>query len=132
MGKVGIQADIQVIEYAKYFLLNRGHKLPEATLYTFDNATGDPEIFVGYMLDPRLPFSPWQDMTLDKKIIAAFDIAGDAQRIAEWKELDREAIWIGRKNPAAAKRADEGACQEALAVTKYGNGWVLPQTMRWT
>ena len=46
--KVGIDADLQVIEYAKYFELNRGNKLPEATLYSWDNATGDPEIFSGY------------------------------------------------------------------------------------
>ena len=44
--QVGIDADVQVIEYAKYFELNRGNKLPEATLYSWDNATGDPEIFL--------------------------------------------------------------------------------------
>jgi peptide/nickel transport system substrate-binding protein len=59
--KVGIDADLQVIEYAKYFELNRGNKLPEATLYSWDNATGDPEIFAGYMLNPKMPFSPWKD-----------------------------------------------------------------------
>ena len=32
--QVGIDADLQVIEYAKYFELNRGAKLPEATLYS--------------------------------------------------------------------------------------------------
>ena len=36
----------QVIEYAKYFELNRGNKLPEMTLYSWDNSTGDPEIFI--------------------------------------------------------------------------------------
>ena len=51
--KVGIEADLQVIEYAKYFELNRGNKLPEATLYSWDNATGDPEIFAGYHAQPE-------------------------------------------------------------------------------
>jgi len=37
----------------KYFELNRGTKLPEATLYSWDNATGDPEIFAGYLLIRR-------------------------------------------------------------------------------
>ena len=32
--KVGIDAEIEVIEYSKYFELNRGNKLPEATLYS--------------------------------------------------------------------------------------------------
>lgn len=130
-AKIGIQADIQVIEYGKYFLLNRGHKLPEATLYTFDNATGDPEIFVGYMLDTRLPFSPWQDITLDKKIVSAFNIPDDAQRIAEWEKLDREAIEIGAKIPLLQSVQTMVRAKD-LEVTKYRNGWVLPQTMRWT
>ena len=51
--KVGIEVELEVIEYAKYFELNRGNKLPEATLYSFDNATGDPEIFGGYLLNPE-------------------------------------------------------------------------------
>ena len=60
--KVGIEAELEVIEYAKYFELNRGAKLPEATLYSWDNATGDPEIFAGYLLNPKMPFSAWKDM----------------------------------------------------------------------
>jgi peptide/nickel transport system substrate-binding protein len=128
--KVGIDADLQVIEYAKYFELNRGHKLPEATLYTFDNATGDPEIFVGYMLNPKLPFSPWQGMDLGQQVIDAFNIADSGKRIARWEELDREAINIGAKVPLLQAVQTE-VRQKGLNVTQYGNGWVLPQTMRW-
>jgi peptide/nickel transport system substrate-binding protein len=128
--RVGIEADIQVIEYAKYFELNRGHKLPEATLYSFDNATGDPEIFVGYMLNPKLPFSPWQEMTLGQKVIDLFNVADTEKRYAGWQAIDREAMEMGAKIPllqsvlTVARRKD-------LAVTQYANGWVLPQTMRW-
>ena len=97
--RVGIEADLQVIEYPKYFELNRGHKLPEATLYSFDNATGDPEIFVGYMLNPKLPFSPWQDMTLGQKVMDLFNVADTAKRFAGWQAIDREAMEIGAKIP---------------------------------
>ena len=129
--RVGIEADVQVIEYAKYFELNRGHKLPEAMLYSFDNATGDPEIYVGYMLNPKLPFSPWQDMGLGQKVIDAFNIANDEKRIATWKALDREAIETGAKIPLLQSVQTE-VRQKPLGVTRYGNGWVLPQTMRWS
>jgi peptide/nickel transport system substrate-binding protein len=128
--RVGIEADVQVIEYAKYFELNRGHKLPEAMLYSFDNATGDPEIYVGYMLNPKLPFSPWQDMGLGQKVIDAFNIAGDQKRIETWKALDRDAIEMGAKIPLLQSVQTE-IRQKGLAVTRYGNGWVLPQAMRW-
>jgi peptide/nickel transport system substrate-binding protein len=129
--RVGIEADIQVIEYPKYFELNRGHKLPEATLYSFDNATGDPEIFVGYMLNPKLPFSPWQDMTIGQKVIDLFNVADTERRVAGWKAIDTEAIETGAKIPLL-QSVQTVARQKNLAVTKYANGWVLPQTMRWT
>ncbi len=129
--RVGIEADIQVIEYPKYFELNRGHKLPEATLYSFDNATGDPEIFVGYMLNPKLPFSPWQDMTIGQKVIELFNVTDTGKRYAGWKAIDREAMEIGAKIPLL-QSVQTLARQKNLAVTKYANGWVLAQTMRWT
>ena len=129
--RVGIEADVQVIEYPKYFELNRGHKLPEATLYSFDNATGDPEIFVGYMLNPKLPFSPWQDMTIGQKVIDLFNVADTAKRYAGWQAIDREAMETGAKIPLLQSVLTL-ARQKNLAVTKYANGWVLPQTMRWT
>jgi peptide/nickel transport system substrate-binding protein len=129
--RVGIEADIQVIEYPKYFELNRGHKLPEATLYSFDNATGDPEIFVGYMLNPKLPFSPWQDMAIGQKVIELFNVADTDRRFAGWKAIDQKAIETGAKIPLL-QSVQTVARQKNLAVTKYANGWVLAQTMRWT
>jgi peptide/nickel transport system substrate-binding protein len=129
--RIGIEADVQVIEYPKYFELNRGHKLPEATLYSFDNATGDPEIFVGYMLNPKLPFSPWQDMTIGQKVIDLFNVADTDKRFAGWKAIDQEAIGTGAKMPLL-QSVQTVARQKNLAVTKYANGWVLAQTMRWT
>ncbi|HEX3402899.1 MAG TPA: ABC transporter substrate-binding protein [Acetobacteraceae bacterium] len=129
--RVGIEADLQVIEYPKYFELNRGHKLPEATLYSFDNATGDPEIFVGYMLNPKLPFSPWQDMVLGQKVIDLFNVADANKRFAGWQAIDREAMEIGAKIPLV-QSVQTVVRQKNLAMTKYANGWVLAQTMRWT
>ncbi len=69
--KVGIDAELETIEYAKYFELNRGAKLPEATLYSWDNATGDPEIFAGYLLNPKMPFSAWKGMEVGEKVARA-------------------------------------------------------------
>ena len=84
--KVGIDAELETIEYSKYFELNRGGKLPEATLYSLDNATGDPEIFSGYLLNPKMPFSPWKDMEVGEKVINLFGVADDEKRIAGYKE----------------------------------------------
>ena len=98
--RVGIEAEIEVIEYAKYFELNRGHKLPEATLYSFDNATGDPEIFVGYLLNPKLPFSPWKGMTIGQKVHRPVQRRRlPRSAIAGWQAIDREAVEIGATIP---------------------------------
>lgn len=127
-GQVGIAAALEVIDHARYFELNRGNLLPEATLYAFDNAAADPETCIGCLLDPRLPFSPWKDMALGRRAIALFDEAGQAERLEGWAALARAAV-------------EEGACmplfqgvqtlvrRASLSYRKYGNGWVLPQTM---
>ena len=129
--KVGIEAELEIIEYSKYFELNRGGKLPEATLYTFDNATGDPEIYTGYLLNPKLPFSPWKDMTLGQKVIDQFNVADEAARIAGWRALNREASQMGAAMPLL-QSVITVVRKKSLTVTPYGNGWVLPQAMRWS
>ncbi len=129
--KVGIEAELEVIEYAKYFELNRGGKLPEATLYTFDNATGDPEIYTGYLLNPKLPFSPWKDMTFGEKVIAQFNVADERARIAGWRALNREAAEMGASMPLL-QSIQTVVRKKSLKVPVYGNGWVLPQAMSWS
>jgi peptide/nickel transport system substrate-binding protein len=127
--KVGIDADLQVIEYAKYFELNRGARLPEATLYSWDNATGDPEIFSGYMLNPKMPFSPWKDEDIGNKALALFNVADYDKRIAGYRELERYAVENGASMPLLQSVVTV-ARKKNLTYTKYGNGWVLPQTLQ--
>jgi peptide/nickel transport system substrate-binding protein len=129
--QVGIDADIQVIEYAKYFELNRGGKLPEATLYSWDNATGDPEIYIGYNLNPKMPFAPWKDDYFGNKDLALFGVADYDKRIAGYKDLEREAVENGASMPLL-QSVITVVHKKNLAYTKYANGWVLPQTLRWS
>jgi peptide/nickel transport system substrate-binding protein len=128
--KVGIEAELEVIEYAKYFELNRARKLPEATLYSFDNATADPEIFVGYLTNPRLPFSPWKDEAIGNRAIELFEVGDEAARVAGWKKLARDAAETGACMPLL-QSVQTLVRKKGLAYTPYGNGWVLGQTMGW-
>ena len=128
---VGIDADIQVIEYAKYFELNRGNKLPEATLYSWDNATGDPEIYSGYQLNPKMPFSPWKDEDIGNRVLKLFNVAEYDKRIAGYKDLERYAVENGATMPLLQSVVTV-ARKKNLAYTKYGNGWLLPQTLQWS
>jgi len=129
--RVGIEANLDVIEYAKYFELNRGSKLPEATLYSWDNATGDPEIFAGYLLNPKMPFSAWKDMGVGQKVLELFNVASYDARIAGYRELNKFAVESGATMPLL-QSVQTLVRKKGLSYIKYGNGWVLPQTMAWS
>jgi peptide/nickel transport system substrate-binding protein len=128
--KVGIDAELEVIEYAKYFELNRGNKLPETTLYSFDNATGDPEIYSGYLLNPKLPFSPWKDMNFGQRVIDQFNVVDEKARIEGWRKIAQDAVEMGACVPLL-QSVQSLVHKKSLNYTKYGNGWILGQTMSW-
>jgi peptide/nickel transport system substrate-binding protein len=129
--KVGIEADLEVVEYGKYFELNRGAKLPEATLYTWDNATGDPEIYSGYLLNPKLPFSAWKGMEVGQKVLDLFNVADYSARIDGYRALEREAVESGATIPLL-QSVQTIVRKQTLNLAKYDNGWILGQTMSWS
>ncbi|MER9316260.1 ABC transporter substrate-binding protein [Mesorhizobium sp. M0659] len=88
---VGIEATIDEITVAKYFELNHNHKLPGVTLYSWGNATQDPENYAGRLLDPRLPFSAWKDDAVTAEVEALLREPDEAKRIAGYRALNRKA-----------------------------------------
>lgn len=128
--KVGIEVELEVIEYAKYFELNRGHKLPSATLYSWDNATGDPEIFTGYLLNPNMPFSSWKAEQPGDQIPALFAEADYEKRIAGYKKLNQDAAEMGATIPLL-QSVQTLARKSDLEYLKYRNGWVMGNSMTW-
>lgn len=128
--KVGIEAELETIEYAKYFELNRGHKLPEATLYSWDNASGDPEIFSGYLLNPNMPFSAWKGPEIGEKVVKLFGVVDYNERIAGYRAINREAVETGASVPLL-QSVITVAHKDGLTYAPYGNGWILPQSMAW-
>jgi peptide/nickel transport system substrate-binding protein len=129
--KVGLKVELEQIEYSKYFELNRGGKLPEATLYTFDNATGDPEIFAGYLLNPKMPFGAWKGIEIGEKITALFSVSDYDKRIAGYKALNKEAVEAGASIPML-QSVQTLVRKKNLNYVKYKNGWILGKTMFWS
>jgi peptide/nickel transport system substrate-binding protein len=126
--KVGIDADIETVEYSKYFELNRGNKLPEATLYSWDNATGDPEIYTGYLLNPHLPFSAWKEKAIGDEVAALFAVADYGKRIAAYKEINKKAVEYGAVMPLL-QSVITVVSKKDLSFERYKNGWILADTM---
>ncbi len=126
--KVGIEAEIEVIEYSKYFELNRGNKLPEATLYSWDNATGDPEIYTGYLLNPNMPFSAWKNEEIGKDVAALFAVADYDKRIAAYKEVNKAAVEAGAIMPLL-QSVQTVVRKAGLNYALYANGWILANSV---
>jgi peptide/nickel transport system substrate-binding protein len=126
--KVGIDAEIEIVEYSKYFELNRGNKLPEATLYSWDNATGDPEMFTGYLLNPNLPFSAWKEKAIGDEVAALFAIADYDKRIAAYKEINKKAVEYGAIMPLL-QSVITVVRKKDIDFVHYRNGWVLADTI---
>jgi peptide/nickel transport system substrate-binding protein len=129
--RVGIDANLEVIEYAKYFELNRATKLPEATLYSWDNATGDPEIFAGYLLNPKMPFSAWKGAEIGEELAGLFGMVDYDRRIQGYRELNQFVVDAGATIPLLQSVLTL-VRKKNLAYTKYANGWILPQSMQWS
>ncbi|MBS9721822.1 hypothetical protein JYU29_14120 [Tianweitania sp. BSSL-BM11] len=129
--KVGLKVELQQIEYSKYFELNRGGQLPEATLYSFDNATGDPEIFSGYLMNPKMPFGAWKGQEIGDKILKLFVEPDYEKRITGYKDLAKEIVETGANVPLL-QSVQTLVRKQDLNYVKYGNAWVLGNTMSWS
>jgi peptide/nickel transport system substrate-binding protein len=129
--KVGIKADVQVLEYAQWFELNRAGKLQDATIYSWDNAVGDPETYIGYMMNPHMPFNTYKDDTVGKEVGALFAEPDYAKRIAGYRSVNKEVVEGGMIIPLL-QTVQTLARKKDLEYQKYGNGWVLGQTMSWS
>jgi peptide/nickel transport system substrate-binding protein len=128
--RVGIEAKLEVIEQPKYFELNRGNQLPEATLYSWDNATGDAEFFVSYILNPKLPFSTWKDPEMGERLQKLAAVANYEERIKGYRQIAVDAAEQGATIPLL-QSVITAVYKDGLKVTTYGNGWALPQTWAW-
>lgn len=89
--QVGIAATIEEVTVAKYFELNHNRKLPGVMLYSWSNATQDPENYAGRLLDPRLPFSAWKNDQVTAEVEVLLREKDEAKRIAGYQALNRKS-----------------------------------------
>jgi peptide/nickel transport system substrate-binding protein len=125
--KIGIDAELEVIEVSKYQELLRANKLPEATMYQWGNATGDPEMYGGYLLDPKSIFSAFKSDDLGERVGKLLVETDQETRYAGYRDLHRWTVEKGYSIPLF-QGVKTVAYQQALQFTKYDNGWILPQS----
>jgi peptide/nickel transport system substrate-binding protein len=127
--RVGIEADLSVIEMANYSELSRNDKLEAPVLYSWANSTGDPEVYSGYILDPKKRFSVWKSEDVSAKLDPLLSEPDYDKRIKGYREFDAWAVAQGYAFPmfqgvAAVVHA------KRIGYKPFRNGWILPY--HWT
>ena len=129
--RVGIEAELEVVELAQYLEMSHAGSLPGPVLYSWANATGDPEIYAGYILHPDLRFSAWKSDDMRERIRALFAEVDQERRFAGYRETERYAVEQGYSIPLL-QGVTTVAHVRALNFQPWQNGWILPYFQRWS
>jgi peptide/nickel transport system substrate-binding protein len=124
--RIGIEANIESIELSTYQERLRAGTLPEATMFNWGNAAGDPEMYGGYLLDPRAIFSAFKAEDLRERIGALLVEPDETKRFAGYREVHRYAVEKGYSIPLL-QSVRTVVHQANVDYVKYDNGWTLPQ-----
>jgi hypothetical protein len=96
-------------------------------LYSWGNTTGDPEMYGGYLFDPKSAFASYKSDDLSERVGRLLVETDTQRRHAGYRDLNIYAIETGAIIPLL-QAVKTVAYQDRLRFTKYDNGWILPQT----
>jgi peptide/nickel transport system substrate-binding protein len=122
---VGIETDLQVMDILKYSDMSRSDKLEAPVLYSWSNATGDPEFYSGYILDPRKRSSVWKSDDVPPKLDPLLKEVDYAKRMAGYRAFDAWAVEQGYAVPLL-QGTNTVVHQKRLNYAAYKSGWILP------
>lgn len=128
--EIGIETNVEEITVAKYLELSHSAKLDGVMLYSWANATGDPEIFTGRVLDPRLRFSTWKEDSLAEVLDVLNSDTNEESRIKGYQQLNRDIAEKGWSIPVL-QSISTIAYKNGLDVKTYQTGYILPQDYSW-
>ncbi len=123
--KVGIDTDLNVIEMASYSEMARADKLQAPVLYSWADSTGDPEVYSGYILDPKKRFSVWKSADVSPRLDPLLREVNYKKRIAGYKKFDEWAVEQGYAFPLLGGVAAV-AYSRRIGYKPFRNGWILP------
>jgi len=78
-----------------------------------------------------MPFSAWKGQEIGEKILALFSEPVYEKRIAAYQAINKEAVETGAAMPLL-QSVQTIVRKKNLSFTKYGNGWILGSTMKWS
>ena len=128
-GKVGLKAKVETIEFVQYQERLRAGTLPEATMYRWGNMTGDPELYTGYLLNPKFPFAAWHSDDVSPRLDPLFVEMDDAKRYAAYRAFNQWAVEQGYTIPLL-QGVSSTVYRKTVEFVPYANGWIRPSAYR--
>lgn len=121
--KVGIEVTIEQIEQPQYYELNHSGKLQGVTLFNWSNPSADPELFTGYIMNPKLRYSAWKSADMEPMMGAVFQESNYDKRIKEYETINRYVMDRAYSIPLLQQVGTvvHGA---NVSVTWYKSGWI--------
>lgn len=126
--QIGVHVTVTEITIAKYLELNHSQKLTGVMLYSWANPTGDPENFVGRILNPDLRFAAWREKALAPRIAELYEMKLGPQRIEGYRKLQVEASENSWSIPLI-QTVGNVAAKKGVALPRYAAGYILPAEM---
>lgn len=123
--RVGIDADLEVIEIAKWSNQHNTETIENPGLFSWSNPTGNPNIYSGTLMDPRKRFSVFKSEDVIPRIDPLLRQTNYQKRIEGYKELDRWVVEQGYAMPLL-QGASTIVHTKKLKYVPFLNGWVLP------
>ena len=128
-GRVGIRAKVETIEFVQYQERLRAGTLPEATMYRWGNMTCDPELYIGYLLNPKFPFSAWKSDDISARLDPLFVESDAEKRFAGYREFAKYAVDNGYSIPLL-QGVTATVYQRNVGFVPYANGWIRPSEFK--
>jgi len=126
--KVGIKANLTVITESQWYELNASGKLPPASLFVWENGTGDPELFAGNMFDADLPFATYRTDEVTAMIKPLLKEPDYDTRIKGYEEFNQYLIEEGAMIPLLQAIQTIGY-RNGIEIKPWANGLIRPEAI---
>jgi peptide/nickel transport system substrate-binding protein len=126
---VGIEANLSVMELTKFAELARNDRIEAPALSSWFNASGDPQVYSGTLLDPKKRFAIWRSDDIPPRLDPLLVEADYDKRIAGYRQFDRWAIEQGYAVPLL-QGVGTVVHAKRINYVPFKNGWILPY--HWT
>jgi peptide/nickel transport system substrate-binding protein len=123
--QVGIEANLSVMELTKFAELARNDRIEAPALSSWFNASGDPHVYSGTLLDPKKRFAIWRSDDIPPRLDPLLVEVDYDKRIAGYRQFDR---WVVEQGYAVPLLQGTATVVHASRVNyvPFKNGWILP------